>query len=852
MAEWSHYHGNAANAAASCDTLIGWPDQVRFIAGRPYAGNNTRWCSGFTSAAGRDFYVSWVESGDFPPDDAKALIECRDAFNGLLRWHRFLNHDPLNYGWSIVGYTADRDRVYIPYSGGFAALDAATGADCWRITDNDGSSHDEVAVVDGVVIRNGRSLRAFATDTGKLLWRVDTQAHNGAIAVGNGQLFAALGVYAWTLSRMELRCLSLKDGTELWRRNLVDVDGKEQFIYYNALTHVLQYADGKLFFRCNTGNNVWMSIALSAQDGKLLWQTPVRANTPLFCMADGVWNWLTHLDADSGKSLDPVMQIGTYRGSCGMTFAAAHVLISGRLGFIDRQTGETRNYQLTRGGCAQGAAYPANGLSNFTRQTCTCFSMIQGHVSFATDPPDAPIRELPDNARLEHGPAYGKVEAPADGAAADWPTYRHDALRGGCTDALLPTALNLVWSVTAGRDLTAPVSAAGVVYLAGQSEHKVQALRAGDGKPLWSYIAGGPIDSPPTLSQGYAVFGCHDGWVYALRAADGVLAWRYQTAPTDRSMVAFDQVESSWPVFGSVLVQDGVVVAAAGRHVQVDGGIVFTGLELATGKALWTHTAGAIRKPSASEAFINDILRSDGHIAYVTGFGFSGQQFKFGYNIADGTPWRLASGPKMTAPKGPVLSAESGMLVDARYRISLSMNHTEMRRIWYYMPDQARPVYPAVGNCEAYPMNAVNGYRGDLLIFAPNRIFGCARTYGTFDSAKPPKVVTPDPNFPEYSSTQNKLVVYGATDLQIKLWCFDPQRSAFDLRAMAGTADKIFIAFATPNTAKPNAQIIILSADKGEKLGIIDLPSPPRWDGLAIADGKLFISTEDGKLLCLG
>ena len=52
------------------------------------------------------------------------------------------------------------------------------------------------------------------------------------------------------------------------------------------------------------------------------------------------------------------------------------------------------------------------------------------------------------------------------------------------------------------------------------------------------------------------MFGSRDGYVYCLDAAKGELAWRFRAAPTDMRISAFGQVESAWPAFGSLIVQD--------------------------------------------------------------------------------------------------------------------------------------------------------------------------------------------------------------------------------------------------------------------------------------------------------
>ncbi|GAG88400.1 unnamed protein product, partial [marine sediment metagenome] len=110
------------------------------------------------------------------------------------------------------------------------------------------------------------------------------------------------------------------------------------------------------------------------------------------------------------------------------------------------------------------------------------------------------------------------------------------------------------------------------------------ALDAKDGKTLWSYTAGGKVDSPPTIHRGRVLFGSADGWTYCLRAADGVLAWRFRAAPIDQRLMAFEQLESVWPVHGSVLVQDGTVYCVAGRSMFLDGGMRLLRLDPETGQ----------------------------------------------------------------------------------------------------------------------------------------------------------------------------------------------------------------------------------------------------------------------------
>ena len=139
--------------------------------------------------------------------------------------------------------------------------------------------------------------------------------------------------------------------------------------------------------------------------------------------------------------------------------------------------------------------------------------------------------------------------------------FRADALRTGAISTTVPDDAAVMWSVQAGRKVSPPVAADGKVFAALVDEHQVVCLDARDGRRRWQFTAGARIDSPPTWHAGTVLFGSADGCVYCLRADDGALAWRFRAAPQDRWIGAMEQLESAWPVHGSVLVQDGKITA---------------------------------------------------------------------------------------------------------------------------------------------------------------------------------------------------------------------------------------------------------------------------------------------------
>ena len=177
------------------------------------------------------------------------------------------------------------------------------------------------------------------------------------------------------------------------------------------------------------------------------------------------------------------------------------------------------------------------------------------------------------------------------------------------------------------------VVAGNKVLVAAIDAHTVHALDADTGKPAWSYTAGSRVDSPPTLYRGRVLFGSADGWVYCLRASDGRLIWRFLAAPADRRLVASDQVESPWPVSGSVLVQGGWVYGVAGRSAFLDGGMRLVRLDPANGRLLSEtriddrdpETGGSLQsqiKGQDMPVALPDILSSDGRSIYMRAQAF--------------------------------------------------------------------------------------------------------------------------------------------------------------------------------------------------------------------------------------
>ncbi|HUS38155.1 MAG TPA: PQQ-binding-like beta-propeller repeat protein [Thermoguttaceae bacterium] len=309
-----------------------------------------------------------------------------------------------------------------------------------------------------------------------------------------------------------------------------------------------------------------------------------------------------------------------------------------RAEFLDLDGNDHMRQDWLRGSCRYGVL-PCNGLLYTPPDQCFCYvgAKIDGFI--ATSGADTTATLDPRSPeRLLQGPAYGSpVAFPSEGhrnappngraASADWPSYRADAKRSGSNrQANVSRKLQKQWEIALGGKLTQPTIAAGKVFVAAVDRQTVCAFDAATGEQLWKFIAGGRVDSSPTYHTGLLLFGANDGRVYCLDASNGELVWRFLAAPNDRRIVAFGQVESPWPVHGSVLVMNSLAYVAAGRSTLIDGGAHFYALEPRFGNVV--HYAHAeqprpdlskdIGEHFAMDGSSIDVLTTDGKHVFCT------------------------------------------------------------------------------------------------------------------------------------------------------------------------------------------------------------------------------------------
>ena len=197
--------------------------------------------------------------------------------------------------------------------------------------------------------------------------------------------------------------------------------------------------------------------------------------------------------------------------------------------------------------------------------------------------------------------------------ASDWPTYRRDMARtGGTADVLNPPlvlrwvyaamhAPEPAWSAPAKRpregftlrhrvnfdDAFQVAVADGRVYFGSSADNKVYALSATTGEELWSFYTGGPVRLAPTISDGRALVGSDDGFVYCLDAVTGESLWARRGGPKDERLLGNGRMISRWPIRTGVLVDKGIAYFGAGLFPHEN--VYLLAVRVDDGEVVWRN-----------------------------------------------------------------------------------------------------------------------------------------------------------------------------------------------------------------------------------------------------------------------
>ncbi len=102
-------------------------------------------------------------------------------------------------------------------------------------------------------------------------------------------------------------------------------------------------------------------------------------------------------------------------------------------------------------------------------------------------------------------------------------------------------------------------------------------------------LTGGPVRLAPTVWRDKVYFGSDDGFVYCLRAGDGGEQWKFHAAPSERKVLGSGKMISLWPVRTGVLVDDGTAYFGAG--IFPAEGVAMYAVNAEDGKLTWCNDA---------------------------------------------------------------------------------------------------------------------------------------------------------------------------------------------------------------------------------------------------------------------
>jgi hypothetical protein len=545
--------------------------------------------------------------------------------------------------------------------------------------------------------------------------------------------------------------------------------------------------------------------------------------------------------------------------------------VTGGSDFLDLASASELPNPWIRSTCGIGPL-PCNGLYYVGPPSCACCNsvMLNGMNALAAEPgftqSDQPIA-VDTRAALETGPAFSEIAQAGTAALEspdDWPAYRHDNARTGTTNSEVPAVLAKRWETRLGSRVSAPVIAAGKVFAADVDGHTVCALNMTNGELAWRFTARGRVDSPPTYYQGLLLFGSRDGSVYCLRAADGTLAWRFQPLE-QRWICAYGQPESAWPVCGSILIRDGLAYFAAGRNSFTDGGIFLYAVDPRSGKVVYQrHMVGPygedgfpvenreVVQGMSIEGFKGDIFIADDQLLYLRHQAFQ----------PDLSPVKLQD---VTQPH---LIPSHGFLEAIPQHRSFWTIDTMLH---YDIPTGLGGVHGDILVMDGSRFFEVRGYTpGRTAWFDPrNRGYTLyAGTLGRFgrSSAQPAaessgQRVAKRPAAKAQTAKKQRAKTAGPSNVapSKELWSsYIPLTG----KAMTLAGDVLFVAgtpvafpeddLAGAYEGRMGGVLWAASAATGAKLAEYTLDAPPAWDSLAAAQGLLFLSLADGRIICLG
>ncbi|MDP7252784.1 MAG: PQQ-binding-like beta-propeller repeat protein [Planctomycetota bacterium] len=727
-------------------------------------------------------------------------LVCRDAFNGRTLWKieepPFSGKDWSSYLRYRMALAVHDGKVYTGLGKDFVSLDAVTGNTVTTLAKGGRPRQFRIhqakyLLVDGKIL-DLESLKELGR-------------YKGVRIVVSGDR-----IYATNQGRI-ITTYRIPDGEVLWTKDVREIQPAGQFAGMFC-------SDTALHIRRS-----WPAASLSTMDiktGETLWTYPppprpkvrdvnayVFGNELLISYRDTTINEprdfvLMAVKAKTGEALRKGLYAPgkKWAGGCwGARRAGDYLLYHHNLWF-NTKTSERTYLVMFRPKCSQGPL-PSNGMIyGFPGRKG---GAIKGIAALA--PRDMEFNDGLGGKVLK---TYSKApeEAPQI-RENDWPIFRGNPARGNSVNLSLSHSLVPKWQAVVGlgkqtygtmdserTGLTQAVSAWGLVVVADIEGQRIVALKEATGKIEWVYHVGSRVDFPPTLHQGLCLFAAKDGSAYCLDARTGKPIYKLLIAPQERYIGGQEKLESMWPACADVLVVGDTAYCSAGLAVSIHGGIRVVAFRPRSGEVVWSRCIQG--KPARNDGETQPSL-----------LVYDGKQIRMGgmaFDPKTGKSIRAHRGGGFLNMRG---SMEDWLSTNNRNRISEDMGSVSL--------DDGR-----------------KGITGRLISFTEN--FGIG-----FSVPRKGKTVF-------HIGPIN--ITGKSRDGQAK-WSLPPTEMNVDDFVL--TADTAYCVGHYESGSEPS-ELRVISLKDGTMLSRHEVSGFPVYNGMSIANDKLFIATRGGKLICFG
>lgn len=437
-----------------------------------------------------------------------------------------------------------------------------------------------------------------------------------------------------------------------------------------------------------------------------------------------------------------------------------------------------------------------------------------------------------------------------DLVVADWPTYQHDPARSGATDELAPSNPKSAWVYTTPTrpraawdepalwdgwskthdlqnrqvfDKAVQVAIAdGRVYFGSSVDDQVYCKDLATGEVIWRFYTEAPVRMAPTIANGHVYVGSDDGFVYCLKADDASVVWKYRAGDSNRRVAGNGRVISPWAIRTSVAVIGDTAYCGAG--VIPSEGVYVCALDTATGQERWKTKMNDLPAQGyllASQTRLYVVTSRDTPVVFD---GKTGERL---HKVGAGTGGTYALLTGDTLIYGPSKTGEVNMVGESQDVLaSFKGNHMIVAKPYSYL--HSREELSALDRSEYVRLYGVRVRVGKELGKKKDALKKIADDETKKDAAEALQAEV-EALTKEHESLSEQLTAC----LKWRVECKAPYALVLANNLLIAGGDGTVAAF---------------DATTGEAAWELDVPG--KVYGLAVSDGSLLVSTDEGTVHC--